>query len=160
MAAILKRKAVLESQLKKLTSAAGEGMDSPAIRAAITEREAEISPLTDRTLGAGKGSVRRQMRDLRRFVKDSLGDIRGLLAGKHANVAMVRQELAKLVEAITLSPDEQGLGIKYRGKWALLGGSTGCAEGGNCTMRATLFRRMSKALGGSRRNVHLEFTIV
>jgi hypothetical protein len=51
-----------------------------AIRAAITEREAEISPLTDRTLGAGKGSMRQQMRDLRRFVKDSLGDIRGLLA--------------------------------------------------------------------------------
>jgi len=41
-----RRKAKLELELKNLSRAIAEGMDSPVSRAAITEREAEISAIT------------------------------------------------------------------------------------------------------------------
>lgn len=79
-----RRKTVLEAELKNLSRAIADGMDSPSIRAAITERETEISAITSKTLGQKKRSVHAQVKRLRRFVRDSVGDIRALLAGKHA----------------------------------------------------------------------------
>lgn len=127
METMRRRKAELEVKLKNLSRAIEDGMDSPTLRAAITEREAEISKLTDRTLGTGEGSVRKQMLGLRKFVKGSLGDIRGLLAGKHSNPAIVRQELARHIDAITLLPDGKD-SVHYKGQWKVLG-EVECAEG-------------------------------
>jgi hypothetical protein len=126
MDAMRKRKVELETKIKNLTRAIEDGMDSPAIRAAITEREQEGAAITTKTLGRSKGSVRHQMVGLRKFVKESMGDIRGLLAGKHANPAIVRQELARHIDSITLLPE--GEEIRYKGQWKLLGCTDG-AEG-------------------------------
>jgi Skp family chaperone for outer membrane proteins len=131
-----RRKAELETKIRNLTRAIEDGMDSPAIRAAITEREAEISKLTGKTLGKGKGSVRKQMVGLRKFVKESLGDIRELLTGKHANTSPVKGELARHIEGITLLPEGDNE-IRYKGQWKLLGG-TECAEGPDRTQRLTV----------------------
>jgi site-specific DNA recombinase len=125
-----KRKALLESELRNLSRVVADGLDSASIRASITEREAELSKITVTTLGGKKGSVREHVAGLRRFVRDSLGDIRQLLTGKHSNTLGVRQELARHIDSITPMPD--GDGIRYKGEWKLLGNRDG-AEGGNCT---------------------------
>ena len=121
-----KRKAVLESELRNLSRVVADGLDSASIRAAITEREAELSKITATTLGRKKSSVQEQVAGLRRFVRDGLGDIRQLLTGKHSNTLSVRQELARHIDSITLMPD--GDGIRYKGEWKLLGYRDG-AEG-------------------------------
>ena len=88
------------------------------------------------TLGTGKGSVPKQVAGLRKFVKGSLGDIRALLTGKHAIPAVVRQELTRHIESITLLPD--GEAVKYKGQWRLLGsGYRDGAEGMVCTVLPT-----------------------
>ena len=53
-------------------------------------------------------------------------DVREALAGKHAKPAIVRQELSRHVDAITLLPE--GEPVRYKGAWKLLG-YTGGAEG-------------------------------
>ncbi len=121
MEGMRKRKAVLESELKNLSRVIADGMDSPAIRAAIAERETELASITAKTLGTRKGSVRQQVAGLRRFVKEGVADVRELLAGKYLNPAIVRQELARHIDAITLSPDGKVGGIRYKGRWNLLG---------------------------------------
>ncbi len=123
-----KRKAVLEAELRNLGQAFATGFDSPTIRSEITKRETELAAITAKTLGTGKGSVRKQVVGLRKFVRESLGDIRTLLAGKHANPSAVRQELQRHIDVITLLPDGKGDSIRYKGKWKLLGDRE-CAEG-------------------------------
>jgi site-specific DNA recombinase len=130
-----RRKAVLESELENLGQAFATGFDSPTIRAEITKREKEIAGLVEKTAGRKKGSVRSQARDLRRFVTESLRDVRKLLAGNSNNLKM---ELAKYVDAITIGPEENRK-INYRGGWKLIGNSE-CAEGQNRTAYAGLFR--------------------
>jgi hypothetical protein len=112
--------------LANLGQAFASGFDSPTIRAEITKREKEIANLATQVAGQKKGSVRNQVQGLRRFVKEGLADIRGLLAGKHSNTFRVRQELARHIDAITLLPE--GDAVRYKGQWKLLG-EGGCAEG-------------------------------
>ncbi len=139
MEAMHRRKKALESELANLSRVVAEGMDSVTIRAAITEREAELSIITSRTLGRDKGSVHVQVVGLRKFVKDGLKDIRAVVAGKHGNPAAVRAELARHIESITLLPEGDGRQIRYKGSWKLLGDTDG-AEGQNRTGYAGLFR--------------------
>jgi len=95
---------VLETELKNLTRMAA-GLDTPAMRAGITDREAEISALATKVLELEKGSVHEQITGLRKSVREGLGDIRELITGKHANTAMVKQELRQHIESITLLPE-------------------------------------------------------
>ncbi|MGC2506629.1 MAG: hypothetical protein WA369_08215 [Candidatus Acidiferrales bacterium] len=126
MEAMRKRKAVLETELRNLTRFAAGGSDSPTIRAGIAEREKEIADLVGKVAGRKKGSVQKQIGDLRKFVREGIGDIRELLAGKRAKPAIVRQELARHIDSITLYPE--GEQVRYKGAWKLLGYTDG-AEG-------------------------------
>lgn len=126
MDATRKRKAVLETEIGNLSRVLASGMDSPSIRAGITEREKEISGLVEKITGKGKGSVQKQIVGLRKFVREGVSDIRELLAGKHSQPAVVRQELFRHIDAITLLPE--GEEIRYKGNWKLLGDISG-AEG-------------------------------
>jgi hypothetical protein len=76
---------------------------------------------------------------LRKFVEHNLRHIRRLITGEYGNPMIVRQELAKHIESITLMPEGKAGEIKYRGNWKLLG-DTGGAEGQNRTGYAGLFR--------------------
>ncbi|MGH9715633.1 MAG: recombinase family protein [Candidatus Acidiferrales bacterium] len=128
MEAMQERKAALEAELHNLTRAVASGMDSPSIRAAIGEREREISALVEKTTGREKGSVHRRVQDLRKFVRESVAQVRELIAGQHGNPSIVRAELGRHVDAITLLPD--GETIRYKGNWKVLGaGYTDGAEG-------------------------------
>jgi site-specific DNA recombinase len=124
-----KRKGVLESEIRNLSKAIASGSDDmPSLRDAIVEREREISNLTERITGRGKGSVSRELVGLRKFVREGMADARELLAGKHAKPAIVRQQLARHVESILLLPE--GESIRYKGNWKVLGeGYRGGAEG-------------------------------
>ena len=51
-----------------------------------------------------KGSIRKQMVDLRKFVKESLADVRELIAGKHVRPSIVRQHLSRHIDEITFLP--------------------------------------------------------
>jgi site-specific DNA recombinase len=139
MEGMRRRKKALESELRNLSKAVADGMDSVSIRAAITEREAELSSIASRTLGHAKGSVHEQVSGLRKFVKDGLKDIRALIAGKHGNPQAVRTEFARHIQSITLLPEGEERQIRYKGAWKLLG-DTGGAEGQNRTGYAGLFR--------------------
>ncbi len=136
-----RRRAKLETELRNLTSVVAGGMDSPSLRQGITEREAEISALTAKTLGRGKNSVQTQIRDLRKRVAADLGDLRALLSTRD-NAAAMRMELAKHVKEIVMLPGQKAGEIKYKGTWDLLGdgGRRECAEGQNRTGYAGLFR--------------------
>jgi len=117
-----RRKAVLETEIKNLSRAIASGPeDVQSLRAEIVEREREISAITAKTLGTKQASIHEQMVGLRKFVKESLRDIRELIGGKHTNAAVVRQELARHIDAITLLPDDDGASVKYKGKWHLVG---------------------------------------
>ena len=138
-----RRKATLEAELKNLSRVVAGGMDSPSLRQAITEREAEIKTLTAKTLGCGKNSVHAQIRDLRKRVADELADLRALLSARDNAMAM-RMQLAKHVKEIELLPGDGGT-IKYKGEWNLLGDGDALrswdgAEGQNRTGYAGLFR--------------------
>lgn len=143
MDAIQKRKEVLEKELLNLGQAFATGFDSPTIRAEISKREKEVSDLVTKVASRKKGSVREQISGLRKFVKENLSDIRALLASKHANPALVRQELSRHVQGIVLR--SVGEKIYYRGEWKVLGtkgsavGGRGCAEGQNRTQPADSF---------------------
>lgn len=131
MSGMQKRKAALETEIANLTSAIASGSDDvQSLRAAIVEREREIAGITAKTLGRKKGSIHRQVIDLRKFVRETVRDVREVLAGKHNNPAVIRQKLASHIEAITLHPAKKGAAIRYKGAFRLLGG-TGGAEGQN-----------------------------
>jgi hypothetical protein len=130
-------KAVLESELENLQRMCADGFDSPTIRAGITTREAELSAITSKTLGRSKGSVQRQVVGLRKFVRESLADIRKLLAGEHSDPAIVKQELARHIDAITLLPGGKGDAIRYKGEWKVLG-KVECAEGAVSSVSSSL----------------------
>jgi site-specific DNA recombinase len=136
------RKAKLDGEIRNLTRMAADGMDGPSLRQAITEREAEISRLTAKTLGRGKGTVHTQIRKLRKFVESNLRGLRALLSSDD-NVPAVRMELSKHIQEITIMPGADANSIKYKGKWNLLGDgvrSWDGAEGQNRTGYAGLFR--------------------
>jgi site-specific DNA recombinase len=126
-----RRKTLLEAELSNLSRTIASGFDSPTLRAAIAEREKEIAGLVGKVSSRSRTSVRSQVRDLRRFVENSMSDLRQLLTGEHANVAATRMALAKHVDKIVLLPDGER-DIQYRGSWKLLGNSGG-AEGQSCS---------------------------
>jgi site-specific DNA recombinase len=121
MDSMRRRKEKLESELKNLSRTIADGLDSVSIRAAITEREAELSNITQKTLGRNKDSVHAQVSGLRKFVEHNLRHIRRLISGKYGNPVVVRQELANHIESITLFPEGEGREIRYKGNWKVLG---------------------------------------
>ena len=121
MDSMRRRKAKLESELRNLGQAFVTGLDSPTLRAEIAKREAELSSITQKTLGRNKDSVHAQVSGLRKFVEHNLRHIRRLISGKCGNPIVVRQELAKHIESIKLFPEGKGREIRYKGSSRILG---------------------------------------
>jgi hypothetical protein len=105
-----------------------DGFDSPTVRAAIAKREKEVADMVAQAAGCRNNSVRTQVRNLRKFVEESMGNIRSLLSGNHTNPIAMRMALSKHVDQIVLLPEDDGQVVKYRGAWKLLG-NWGGAEG-------------------------------
>jgi site-specific DNA recombinase len=133
-----KRKADLESEIARFVSCIANGTHSPSVMAEITNREREISEISDRLLSSKPESVRSKMRTLREDVRRRIQDIRECLNG---DAGAVRAFLSKHIERIVM--DASG-GTHYvaSGSWDLLGTDRRWdgAEGQNRTGYAGLFR--------------------
>ena len=120
LAEMRERKQKLEGELKRLAATAAETGPSAFLVAAIHEREQQLREITDQLLAGGTDSVDSHLSNIRRFVTQRLGDLRGLLAGQPAEA---RRELLKHVSEIRMVPQE-GIGNPHyvaEGKWNLLG---------------------------------------
>ena len=91
----------IEAELKNLVEAIAVGNGSPAVMAAITEREDGIRAITNRLIEHGSGSLQEKLHELRCFAVKRLTEMQSLLA-KPKNVHEARALLAERVGKFTL----------------------------------------------------------
>jgi hypothetical protein len=96
-----RRKDELGRELRRLTDAVAQQGASNFLLQAINERELEIRQITDRLPADRSGSVDLEWQEIRRFITERVGDIRGLLAN---DVLRAREELAKHVGRSECNP--------------------------------------------------------
>jgi hypothetical protein len=131
-----RRNEALEREVANLANVVAQGDFSPALRAALVNREPQISEITANLLESRPDSLRIKLRNIRSFVVSRMQDLRTIL---NSDVAHVRVELAKHIEKITLTPS--GETYLASGTWNFVGrGSIGGAGGQNRTGYARLFR--------------------
>jgi hypothetical protein len=131
-----RRKEELQREIANLTNFVVQGDSSPAVRAALVDRERQISEITERLLAARPDSMHAKVQAIRRLVEAEMGDLREVL---NSDTAAVRAELARHIEGITMTPT--GEHYVASGKWNLIGrGSIDGAGGQNRTGYARLFR--------------------
>ena len=131
-----RRKAELEREVSNLAQVVAQGDFSPALRAALVDREREIGEITAKLLEARPDSLRVKLRNIRSFVELHMRDIRAIV---NSDPAQTRAIFAKHIEKITLTPT--GEHYVASGTWNFVGrGSIGGAGGQNRTGYARLFR--------------------
>jgi site-specific DNA recombinase len=130
------RKEELEREIGNLAEFVAQGDSSPAIRAALVDRERQISDITARLLAARPDSIQTKVGAIRRLVETEMKELRALL---NSDSAVVRAELARHIDSITMTPT--GEHYVASGNWNLVGrGSIDGAGGQNRTGYARLFR--------------------
>lgn len=89
---------------------------STFLRAQLADLETQHQELTEKLASLEPRAVRLQLRDTRRFVEARLRNLQSMLTGEPR---LVRAEIAKHVEKITLTPE--GRTYIASGTWNLLG---------------------------------------
>lgn len=131
-----RRKQELEREVNNLAQVVAQGDFSPALRAALVDREREIGDITAKLLEARPDSLRVKLRNIRSFVMLHMRDIRAIV---NSDVAQTRAIFAKHIDKITMTP--AGEHYVASGTWNFMGrGSIGGAGGQNRTGYARLFR--------------------
>jgi hypothetical protein len=131
-----RRKEELEREIGNLENFVARGDCSPGLRAALVDREREISEITAKMFDARPDSLQTKLRNIRALVETRMRDIRSVL---NSDAAQVRAEFAKHIEKITMTPS--GEHYVASGTWNLVGrGSIDGAGGQNRTGYARLFR--------------------
>jgi hypothetical protein len=131
-----RRKQELQREVTNLTHVVAQGDFSPALRAALVDREREIGEITAKLLDARPDSLRVKLRNIRSFVVLHMRDIRAIV---NSDPAQTRAIFAKHIEKITLTPT--GEHYVASGSWNFVWrGSIGGAGGQNRTGYARLFR--------------------
>src|SRR5579859_1277436 len=118
------REAEIERRIGNLTRALADGY-SPAITADLARFEGQLSEIREKLSASLTGAVAVQMSNTRRFVETRLAGLRALL---HAEPAVIRAEIAKHVQKITLTPE--GRVYVATGTWDLLGFGSCSGAGG------------------------------
>jgi hypothetical protein len=130
------RKQTLEREVSNLAQVVAQGDFSPALRAALVDREREIGEITAKLLEARPDSLRVKLHNIRSFVEVHMQEIRAIA---NSNAAQTRAIFVKHIEKITLTPT--GEPYVASGTWDFVGrGSIGGAGGQNRTGYARLFR--------------------
>jgi site-specific DNA recombinase len=109
MESLRRRKAELEAELRRLTSAVAECGHSAFLLEAIADREKQLRAITEQVLSIDPGTIRTKLTDLRKFVQSRLANLRELLS---TDIPSARSELATHVEKIVLRPEEKS-GIRH-----------------------------------------------
>jgi hypothetical protein len=124
-----RRREALEGEVASLANVVAQGDFSPALRAALVDRERQIGEITARLLESRPDSLRSKLRNIRSFVVFRMQNLRAIL---NSDVAYVRAKLAKHIEKITLRPS--GESYIASGTWNFVGcGSIDGAGGPACT---------------------------
>src|SRR5208282_4674361 len=114
--AVSRRLDLLERQIRNCTEAIASMGLSPSLRVQLTDLETERRELTERLTGSEPRAARLQLRDTRRFVEAELKNLQSMWTGE---ARLVRAEIARHVEKITLTPE--GRTYVVSGTWDLLG---------------------------------------
>ncbi len=110
------RIADLERKIRNCTIAIAEGHAFKSLLDQIALMETEMRVAKERLESARAEGLAKRMRDTRRFVETSLGDLQMLL---NRNPKLARAGLAKHARKITLTP--KGGAYVATGEWHLLG---------------------------------------
>ncbi len=111
-----RQEVALEKKISNLTSALADGYRSPAIMADLARFEGQLAEIRQTAAIANPETITRRMRDTRRFVESRLQNLQAFF-GREA--AIVRAEIAKHVQKITLTPE--GRTYIASGTWDVLG---------------------------------------
>jgi hypothetical protein len=115
--AVRRRAELVERQIRNCTEAIASVGLWGALHGQLTSLETQHRELTEKLASAEPRAVRSRLRDTGRFVEARLKNLQSMLTGE---ARLVRAEIAKHVEKITLTP-EGGTYIASR-SWDLLGG--------------------------------------
>ena len=115
--AICRRLELLERQIRNCTQAIASMGLSSSLRVQLTDLETRHRELSEKLAGSEPRALRLQLKDTRRFVEAELRNLRSMWIGE---ARLVRAEIAKHVERITLTPE--GRTYVASGTWNLLGG--------------------------------------
>jgi site-specific DNA recombinase len=133
---LLRRQAVVEREVQRLTDAIALGRDARPLLDAIAVRRRELAGLSAKLANSEPSSVKLKVKELRRFVEGGLKDLRSVM---NADAVSIRAEIAKHVRKITLRRENGS--YTATGTWNFLGfGSMDGAGGQNRTGYARLFR--------------------
>jgi site-specific DNA recombinase len=133
---LLRRRAVLEREVQRLTDAIALGRNAQPLLDAIAARQSELAGISAKLANAQLSSVQLRVRDLRRFVEERMRELRSVM---NADPVCIRAEIAKHVRKITLRRESGS--YTATGTWDFLGfGSMDGAGGQNRTGYARLFR--------------------
>ena len=135
-AQLLRRRAGLEREVHRLTDAIAFGRDARPLLEGITARQSELAGICAKLASIDPSSVKLKVGALRRFVEQSLKDLRSVM---NADPVSIRAEIAKHVRKIALRRENGS--YTATGTWNFLGfGSMDGAGGQNRTGYARLFR--------------------
>jgi site-specific DNA recombinase len=130
-----RRKVELEGEIHRLVTGLAKGVHSPAIMSEITDREREISDISDRLLSSKPESIRSRIAALRETALARIRDLRHYL---NSDPATARAYLTKHVEQIVM--DATGGVYVASGSWSLLGDRyAGMVPGGRVELPTPAF---------------------
>jgi site-specific DNA recombinase len=135
----------IELELKHLVDTIAAGSSSPAVMAAITEREIRLREIRDQATKPGPGSLQEKLDDLRDFAVSRLNRLKQLLTDPKA-IHEARAMLAEQVGKFTIERTEENgsATLKANGSIDFFGEEAltrvGGAGGQNRTGYACLFR--------------------
>jgi hypothetical protein len=135
----------IELGLRRLAETIAVGSGSPTVMLAITEREARLRQIRDRTIKPGPGSLQEKLDGLRTFAVSRLTRLRELLASPGA-IHEARVLLAEQVGKFTIERSQENgqVSLKANGSIDFFGKEAltrvGGAGGQNRTGYARLFR--------------------
>jgi site-specific DNA recombinase len=115
--AVRGRLELLERHIRNCTEAIASMGLSNSLRTQLTDLETEQHELKQKLTSTEPRAVRLRLRDTRRFVEVGLRNLQSMWTGEGR---LVRAEIAKYVEKITLTPE--GRTYVASGSWNLLGG--------------------------------------
>jgi hypothetical protein len=115
-----RRKAELETELRRYAEALGSGGNMPAIIEVMRIRQAELDSITENLLSTRPDSIEGRLLEIRQFVTKRISDLRELLS---RDVLLARAELVKHVQEIMMVPrmNESDPHYEAKGEWSLTG---------------------------------------
>lgn len=99
-----RRKEELEREVANLADIVAKGDFSPALRAALVDREREIGDITAKLLESRPDSLRIKLHNIRSFVTTNMRQIREIV---NSDIPGTRALFAQHIEKITLIPNGQ-----------------------------------------------------